>query len=151
MIKRGRQEKLKQLLQFRSDHEMTNAEFQAFLAISEAPFKRWVADMVEIPDSVSIALEMYESGEMPPPSSVVDIDRNRVVWQTKNDLGATDKDLSEATGSSAGTIRHWRQNTSGQIKPAALIAFAGLVKRRYGYDALKKIRSGGTHDYETGT
>ena len=130
---------------------MTNVELQAFLAISEAPFKRWVAEMVEIPDSVSIALEMYESGEMPPPSSVADIDRNQVVWQTKNDLSVTDKDLSEATGSSPGTIRHWRQKTSGQIKPAALIAFVGLVKRRYGYDALKNQSSGGTHDHETGT
>jgi len=137
MIKRGRREKLEQLLQFRSQHEMTNAEIQAFLAISEAPFKRWIADLTEIPDSVSIAMELYESGEMPPPETVTELDRNYIVWKTKQELGVTDKDLAETTGFSVAAIRKWRRQESWTIKPAGLITFAGLVKRRYGYNALK--------------
>ena len=126
-------EKLRQLLEFRSRQRFTNPELEKFFVISEAQRKRWLAGYLEIPDVYITALELYEKGEMPSPSSVIDADGYEIINRIKTDLELTDSELADCTGASEGTVRKWRTGQR-EIAPAWLIAFAGKVKRKYGYE-----------------
>ncbi len=134
MHQRAREEKRSQLLRFRSDHELSNRQMQDFFVVSEAAYNRWIVDYVEVPDPISLAMELYDSGEMPAPSAVKNSDRGAIIERAKTDLALTEQELAEATGFSARVIRKWRSEKPGP-RPAWVIAFCGLLKRRYGYDA----------------
>ncbi|KXS54999.1 MAG: hypothetical protein AWU57_595 [Marinobacter sp. T13-3] len=127
-------DKLDQLHEFMQRHELNHIQTRKLLAIAETPFKEWLRGNVDVPDPVSVAMTLYDAGEMPAPEVVANIDRTAVVKDIRDALGLSTREMAEATGFSLFSVRSWcRLTNAANIKPASLIAFAGRMKLRFGY------------------